>query len=46
MSDSKCCSNCEHCSKICGMYLCRWHEAYVKPTYKCGWYCKRVMEEE
>ena len=46
MSDNNCCSNCERCIKRCGMYLCRELEAYVKPTFKCGWYCKRVMEEE
>lgn len=46
MSDNNCCPNCEHCIKMRGMYLCRELEAYVNPTHKCCWYCKRVMEEE
>lgn len=40
------CSNCEHCIKMCGMYLCKMHEAYVNSTYKCGWYCKRLKEQK
>ena len=44
--NNNCCCNCENCIKMCGMYMCREFEAYVNTTYKCGWYCKRVMEEE
>ena len=39
------CESCVNSTKIGNMHLCKMHEAYVSPTYKCGWYCRRLEKE-
>ena len=39
--DLKSCSNCGHSCTVCGEILCKWHEAYTSPIWKCPWWVKK-----
>lgn len=46
MNEYKCCQNCANSHSMCGMLICRLHEAYVPSMWKCSWWVKEAKDED